>query len=332
MGFGGHARHFSDGDTTWKTAWARRHVLRVEAGNPVIGFDTSPEAGIGIIACPAVNSRLLNFNRNDPGLSPLRWPEGVVPLIEKWIDILSAAGAATATPKSFQPLSPGEEVVVGDQFTAVMPRTGVAWARLLEESFCLRGNHEMPSPALGGFYPVCRSAWLECAAHSRMTCLNTLEWLEADPQWSGLRQYQGQIFTSAVTSKRRVEAIERARMAAVRESDARALEGPLQKLAAPLHDPGLAFLDPGVAVIDPLLGGCLQVAEAAGIPVSAAPYPQEISKQREPIKFFSQTCRIRTRQVVLKGRWWEEESVPMVGFYQQGRRPAALLKSLSAKF
>jgi len=310
-----------------KPPGARRHILRVEAGNPLIGFDTPSDAGVGLIACPAVNSRLLELQRNDLELSPGCSPENVIPLIDQWVEILGTAGAARTTPKSFRVLSPGEETVMDDQATAVMPQTGVVWVRLLEGSSCLRGDHEMPPPAPGDFYPVCRSSWLECAPHSRVACHSTRQWLQADPQWSGLRRYQGQIFSSALAEKRRAEDKEKARLVAVRESDSRVLEGAFQRLAAPLRGGSASGLEADAGALDPLLQACLQVAQASGIPVSAGLYPQGISKRQEPIKFFAQACRIRTRQVVLKGRWWEEESVPMVGFYQQRNRPVALLPS-----
>ena len=38
---------------------ARHHFIRVEAGNPVIGFDKLPDAAYGVIANPAVGSKVL---------------------------------------------------------------------------------------------------------------------------------------------------------------------------------------------------------------------------------------------------------------------------------
>ena len=40
-------------------AGARRHFIRVEAGNPVMGFELPPDAPFGVIANAAVRSKVL---------------------------------------------------------------------------------------------------------------------------------------------------------------------------------------------------------------------------------------------------------------------------------
>ena len=51
----------------------------------------------------------------------------------------------------------------------------------------------------------------------------------------------------------------------------------------------------------------------------------EFIKQRDPVSAIAQAARVRTRQVMLKGQWWNLESGPMVGFLDQDKRPVALL-------
>jgi ATP-binding cassette subfamily C protein len=123
----------------------------------------------------------------------------------------------------------------------------------------------------------------------------------------------------------REEQRERARLAAAAEADAGVFEGALHKLAGALRTEDEKLLEPETATLDPLLRVCRLVGKATGVTIHALPRELELSKQRDPVTAIAQSARVRTRQVMLKGNWWNEESAAMVGFYDEGKRPVALL-------
>ena len=304
---------------------ARHHFMRVEAGNPVMGFDKLPDVAFGVIANPAVGSKVLGLKLQRLQQAAAGSPELVMPFIDKWVENLGAAIADKSAPKTFQILSPGTEFIVEGKPTAILPLTGVVWVRHQEGSSCLLGDDQMPTIGPGGFFPVSRVAWLQCAAPAHVECVDTHDWLRADPQWLGLRHFQEQVLACLVAQRRRDEQKEKARLRLVAEADANVFEAALYKLAEPFQGGEKTPLGLEAGILDPLLQVCRLVGSANGIQIPHALRVQEFLKQRDPVSAIAQAARVRTRQVMLKGRWWNQESGPMVGFYDQDKRPVALL-------
>ncbi len=304
---------------------ARHHFIRVEAGNPVMGFVERPDGAFGVIANAAVRSKVLCLQLKQLQQAAAGSPESVLPFIDKWVENLGSAVADKPAPKEFQELAPGAEIVVESKPTAVLPLLGVVWIRHLEGSSSLLGDDQMPPIEAGRFFPVSRTAWLKCAPQSQVGCLDTREWLEADPRWSGLRNFQEQVFAYLVIQLRRDELKSRARLRAVAEADANVFEAALYKLAEPLRGGEKSPWEVETGGLDPLLQVCRLVGSASGIQIPLVPRALELIKQRDPVSAIAQAARVRTRQVMLKGKWWNQESAPMVGFLEQDKRPVALL-------
>ncbi len=301
---------------------ARHHFIRVESGNPVLGFSRLPDAAFGVIANPAVGSKVL---RLPVKLLQNSAPDSVLPLIEKWIENIGSAVADRTAPKNFQILTPGSDVILDGKPAAILPLASLAWVRHREGTSRLLGDDQMPATDPKRFFPVSRWAWLEASAPAHLECLETREWLEADPQWLGLRQFQEQIYSYLVAQRRRDEQKEKVRLGMLAEADTNVFEAALYKIAEPLRGEEKTLLDSGSGSADPLIQVFRLVGTAAGIQIAHVPRLQEFIKLRDPVSAFAQAARIRTRQVMLKGRWWEMESEPMVAFVEQDKRPVALL-------
>ncbi len=301
---------------------ARHHFIRVETGNPVMGFSRPPDAAFGVIANPAVGSKVLRLP-----VKQLRHAasESVLPIIEKWIENVASAVVDRTAPKNFQILTPGSDVIVDGKPAAILPLASVAWVRHREGTSRLLGDDQMPATDPARFFPVSRWAWLEASAPAQLECLETNDWLEADPQWLGLRQFQEQIYSYLVAQRRRDEQKEKTRLGMVAEADTNVFEAALYKLAEPLRGEEKTLLESGSSSLDPLIQVCRLVSAASGIQVAHVPRLQEFIKHRDPVSAFAQAARLRARQVMLKGRWWEMESGPMVAFVDQDKRPVALL-------
>ena len=306
-------------------AGARHHFLRVEAGNPVMGFDLSSDPKFGIIANPAVGSKVLCLQLKHLQQAAAGSPESVLPLIEKWVENLGSGVVDKPAPKDFRILTPGAEGVTEGRSTAVLPLAGVVWIRQIEANSYLLGDDQLPPIEPGSFFPASRTAWLQCDQQARAECVDTREWVEADPQWTGLRRFQDQLFAYLVMDWRRHEQKEKARLLRVAESDAETFKAALHKLAGPLRREEENLLELDCGLLDPLFHVCRLVGSASGIDIPPLPRSQEYLKQREPVRAIAQAARVRTRQVILKGAWWKQESTPMVAFLDPGNRPVALL-------
>jgi len=304
---------------------ARHHFLRVEAGNPFLGFEEMPTSGFGVIASPAVGSKVLCFQLDKLQSLAASDPGAVLPILDAWVENLGSALANKPAPKNFHALEPGTGLFADGKSFALLPLTGVAWIRHDEGHSHLLDDEQMPPVEPGNFFPVSRAGWLQCTPQAKVECFDTHGWLAADPHWSGLRYFQGQVFAHLVAERQREEQVEKARLRLVAETDANVFESALYKLAEPLRPGGKERLDVKAGTADPLLQVCRLVGDVMGIQFPLKPRTQDILRQRNPLNAIAQSARVRTRQVMLKGDWWNQESGPMVAFFEEDKRPLALL-------
>ncbi len=79
------------------------------------------------------------------------------------------------------------------------------------------------------------------------------------------------------------------------------------------------------AGVDATLAACRVVADAARITLTAPVGADAASEQLDPVERIALASRIRTRVVRLDGRWWRENSGPLVGRREKDGAPVALL-------
>ncbi|MEU6297762.1 NHLP bacteriocin export ABC transporter permease/ATPase subunit [Streptomyces erythrochromogenes] len=77
--------------------------------------------------------------------------------------------------------------------------------------------------------------------------------------------------------------------------------------------------------VDATFAACRIVAGAAGIVLSPPARGTGPSEQLDPVERVALASRIRTRPVRLAGRWWRENSGPLVGRREKDGTPVALL-------
>ncbi|MEC4020765.1 NHLP bacteriocin export ABC transporter permease/ATPase subunit, partial [Streptomyces sp. H27-D2] len=81
----------------------------------------------------------------------------------------------------------------------------------------------------------------------------------------------------------------------------------------------------GRATEDATLAACRRVAEVAGIEVTAPTEGGALNDRMNPVERVALSSRFRTRVVKLDGRWWRENSGPLVGHRAGTGDPVALL-------
>ncbi|MET7902355.1 NHLP bacteriocin export ABC transporter permease/ATPase subunit [Streptomyces sp. NPDC005355] len=76
---------------------------------------------------------------------------------------------------------------------------------------------------------------------------------------------------------------------------------------------------------DAVYAVCRRVAEAAGITLAEPPRGGVADDRTSPVERIAVVSRIRTRPVRLEGRWWREDTGPLVGYRALSGAPVALL-------
>ncbi|UGY93212.1 NHLP bacteriocin export ABC transporter permease/ATPase subunit [Streptomyces gobiensis] len=98
-----------------------------------------------------------------------------------------------------------------------------------------------------------------------------------------------------------------------------------QALLASIGKPGKSAAGTGGATDDATLAVCRMVADAAGIPVTAPAEGGSWNGRLNPVERTALSSGFRTRVVKLGGRWWRENSGPLVGYRAGTGAPVALL-------
>lgn len=172
--------------------------------------------------------------------------------------------------------------------------------------------------------PVTSSAWAEAQDSQQVRCLASAE-LVADGSWhaalTGFLSVCQRMYAVRIS-----EADERVRLqlGMTREVEGKALEDALLGMAStirPSRFPAEMFGD----VDDPLHRAFLIVARAMEVEGSESPMSLRAGVGVSPIDALALTYRVRTRQVLLRDRWWKSDNGPLIGYLEEDNSPVALL-------
>ncbi|MDZ8139794.1 MAG: NHLP bacteriocin export ABC transporter permease/ATPase subunit [Nostoc sp. DedQUE04] len=67
------------------------------------------------------------------------------------------------------------------------------------------------------------------------------------------------------------------------------------------------------------------VGRTLGIEIRPPARSEDPKRVKDPLEAIARASRIRTRRVILSGKWWESDSGPLLAYTAQGDRPVALL-------
>ena len=313
---------------------ARFHLFRAEASQAVFGIDPGAHAGQALVATAAPGTRLTRIPLERlRGLTQSHPPDiSVLTILEEWISSVAAAAAHRGPPRRFLPLEAGGEVAAGDNEVAVVPSRGIAWTRHLSGQSLYLGNDQIAPLGQDGYFPVSKSGWLLAAPETRLTCVDTASLIESDPEWRSLQSFHKVAFTSFVLNRSRAEQSERERLQARASADAGLVDSSLSKLGAPLneeHDDAVAH---DVGFDDPLLAACRIVGRHLGIDTKARRPTKAKTQLNDPVAAIARASGVRFRRVVLKGKWWTNDSGPMLALTANDNRPVALIPRSSTSY
>ncbi|MCC3372463.1 NHLP bacteriocin export ABC transporter permease/ATPase subunit [Cohnella sp. REN36] len=247
--------------------------------------------------------------------------EAAAGAIEEWV--LAWSGMAVHA----EPTEPSIELTLGAVVEAeerTTLRTVVpAWILLHEGALHGMGDADFAIDRPGAIFPLTPANWLTAAAPSKLSVLGTLAWLERDPQMEALSAYHRYVAGRLRQSRPFEERFERERLRLKTEQDYAVMERAIRRLASVTGGSGAK------ARSEPLAGDALHTAAslvggAAGMivkPVAAF----RLRKSRDPVSEIAKASGFRSRQVMLRDRWWKTDNGPLLAFHEEGGHPVALL-------
>ena len=236
-------------------------------------------------------------------------------------------------PEGCLELESGTHTVGAD--TLVRPGEAVLWLQHHMGHSELLGSDDLKINGSGSI-PLSRRAWIKPKNQSRIKLTNTLGIFGTDELWTGLDQLHLLTLRRAARLRKEQLARDRRRLSARDRSQDQTLSDALQTLATtfstskntigaePLRD--RLHKNPD----DALLDACRLVGQAADLDIAApSSRPDGLANDLPSI---ARASRVRTRSVLLRGRWWRADGGPFLGRLRESEEPIALIPSSPSKY
>jgi NHLM bacteriocin system ABC transporter ATP-binding protein len=243
-------------------------------------------------------------------------------LIESWIDRLGAALDRVSCPgASVQ--SAGRQYISlskGQTFSVSQARL-VSWVHVQQGSAKWMGFAEFPLDPTSTILPMGSGMWLEADGTVEIALRETVEIVDLETLSAGLGQLHEyflhclELLEEQLTAEAFFRFQERERL------NNQVTEVALGELASVLHPQKASLFQEGT----PLLVAAGAVGRALGIEIRPPGRSEELSRVKDPLDAIARASQIRTRRVLLLGKWWKKDNGPLLAYTLQEQRPVALL-------
>ena len=302
-----------------KPSGHRNHLLTANPGDTLWGI--SPERhkkDIVLLATGLYGSTLVELSLSQIEQSnKLGGNEAeLVPLIDSWVRNAVNGIANKILPKRYVQLEESKSFPLkkGEQ---ALCKNGVLWIRQLEGRTVFRGQDENIFSIDTNFFPVTGYGCIEVEEETVIEIKSTKSLLSQDV-FGEIDKFSAKlidiIFDYETSSERRESSLMGERI----KLDDQVLKASLQGLSEVMR-PWKEEEQWAVKVEDSLLSACRAVGTAAKIQIKPPP------GDHVDLGTIADASRMRTRQVVIKDRWWRSDNGPLLGFLEDGNKPVALL-------
>ncbi len=303
---------------------ARQHIFRAEPGDAVCGMVRDPAEGeFAVIASGTRGTCLLAVDPTaiaacgrDPGLTPVI--EGI---IGRWLTSMLEGLLNIQQPDTTLNLQQGQEITLDTGDTAGTDLQTV-WLVHVAGASTLNGNTSLPAISGDQAFPISRRLWLQAREPAKVTCIDIKSRIVSDGVGSLVAPAHRMIQAIIVDNLERIRQQERQRAEVGAAQNGQIFHNALSRFANILQK----FRTPPVTdTADSLLAACQLVGNELGITFRQHPDRVEGRPQQDPLGDIAAASQIRTRAVLLRDDWLRQDNGPLLAYFQDDHRPAALL-------
>lgn len=308
----------------------RRHLMRVAAGQALVGVDAAADQRIGLLAVGFGGTVLLQLPR--PRLSALTRnadirPAGIA-LLTTWVETLSAGIVPDVPPKNYEILEVDQETTLPAEKNAG-PLEGLVWVQHRKGRSRFLGKTPVGE---NGFFPVSERTWLRTQEDAALYAVTTETYLGHDPAWTGLQEFHRRMLDCLQGDLEREEQQERQRIEERAKADRSTFRRAVSRLATVLDPQAAETLMPPERQ-DPLLIACRWVGQALGVSIVEPPSTgAALPETGDSLGDIARASKIRTRQVMLRGAWWTRDHGPLLGYIEAAKQPVALIPTSATSY
>jgi NHLM bacteriocin system ABC transporter ATP-binding protein len=308
---------------------ARSHFLTVKAGEVMFGMDLERYGqGHGFLAVGLTGTRLWRLSRARFGqvAADPQWTEHLAPLIDTWLGELSIGVTKDITPRPKAEVHLAEEGEISIKKSQKLhAKKGVLWIELKEGEGLFIGMQELFFDGQTTLFPLAPETWFE-AYDDHCIKVTTSRNSLADPAiWRGLDYFHEILCQCEFINKRLVAVDEFNRLRTKADYRRVAKEAALTEIASVMDETAGAQKLEAEGGGDPLLVACRLVGQAQGITIRQHPDAGKDTRKMDPFGAIVKASRIRSRQVALRGEWWNHDHGPLLAYIASSKQPVALL-------
>jgi len=300
---------------------ARAHFCSVPAGQLFFGIEPAPDRAL--LAVGVVNTRLRRL--------PLAWwrelagdprhGAAVAALLDVWIASVSAGVTQDISPRTDLMLRPTSDLELA-RGTSFRSRRGVLWLAVNKGDLIFIGIEEVAPAGRTALFPVTSDTWFSALEPVFLSVSETGAEVAEAPLWEGLARFH-RLVLACETANRRFADVDDHNLARERAgASEQAARRALINLASVLDEASPEFDSP---VEDPVFLACHAVARHRSIELQPPPEMLRGESLADPLAAIARASRVRTRRVVLEGKWWTRDAGPLVAFLADGHHPVALI-------
>ncbi len=309
------------------------HLFRAGGGDALFGLNSD------VISLHAVLRDGVTMHTVDRQefLASLLEPRTGVPrqrMIERWMERLAAAAAGDVRPAPCAVHQAGERLEPSEPLD-IQPADGLIWARMRAGASHLCGD---PALRIGPheLVPVSASAWLAIEPMADVDLLSTEDLVREQRIDAAIDSAQVVLAAAVHHALDRLASAECAQQQKTIEGTRRELAGALAHIASSFDRRIHALPSSGSGgdaghAHELLIAACRVIAKALDVSfVPCAAVGRRTAK--EGLERLAKRSGFRTRQVMLRDRWWTHDQGPLLGFIRAGKRPVALLPLGASKY
>jgi ATP-binding cassette subfamily C protein len=302
---------------------ARRYLFEVDIGKAMFGIAADSAVSYCLLAVPINETELLQLDQKGFSHLVANANSIAVDLIEGWLQQLNAGFLETNTVSPIRSSEPRLSLDHGQAFQP--PLDTVVWLHVQAGQLYGLGLEEC---RIEGVLPLSDRFWVAAEGPVQLTLQATAAIHDVTVLLKGLSRLQTLVLhyidlleqQEAQEELHRLRERERLNQQVTAES--------LGELVSTLGSQQPTLFLQGT----PLLVAAGAVGRAMKVTIRPPARSSDPRRVKQPLEAIARASRLRLRQVLLRGNWWQHDCGPMVGYTQDGDRPVALLPVSASRY
>ncbi|PSB09396.1 NHLP bacteriocin export ABC transporter permease/ATPase subunit [filamentous cyanobacterium CCP2] len=293
----------------------RRHLFNVYSGEALFGMKLDQDEQLGIIAVPLeptkLSSTLLDCQVHTPEMQQL---------IEGWVHKFGQVNGLPQ-PRSIDPPPFVHYLSLLEGQVYQPPKNQVMWVRIQQGQAKWLGHPDLILNPDTPCIPLGKGMCIEAADHLELFARGTAEVETWKVLVNGLPQFHSYFlrYLQFIREQETQQAL--LQFQEQQNFNHQVTQQTIRNLASVLSPQADRWFE----TESPLLIAAGAVGKALGVTINPPAKSEDLNRIKEPLEAIARASRLRLRRVLLRDRWWQQDSGPILAYTHMGQHPVALL-------